>query len=180
MGSIWCDRRITSKITTIVSRTEIQDADRKEIADFVERHWYSTVVVNRGRRFYPHEEQGFVERRDGEIVGLLTNHLEGRLMEILTLNSTLARTGIGSSLMLSAIETARKRGCTRVVLATTNDNLRAIGFYQRLGFRMVAINVGAVDEARKMKPQIPKLGERDVPIRDEIIMELPIEPYLDE
>jgi len=45
---------------------------------------------------------------------------------------------------------------------------------------MVAVNVGAVDEARKMKPQIPKLGERDVPIRDEILMELPIEPYLDE
>ena len=50
---------------------------------------------------------------------------------------------------------------------------------QRLGFRMVAINIGVVDEARKIKPEIPETGERGIPIHDEIAMELRIEPYLD-
>ena len=81
---------------------------------------------------------------------------------------------------LDVIERARKNGCRRIWLTTTNDRLRAIGFYQRLGFRMVAINLGAVDEARKTKPQIPETGERGVEIHDEIVMELKIEPYLDD
>jgi L-amino acid N-acyltransferase YncA len=100
-------------------------------------------------------------------------------MEVLTLNSTLEGAGIGSSLMLNAIEGARKYGCRKIWLTTTNDRLRIIDFYQRLGFRMTAINLGVVDEARKVKPQIPVVGERGVPIHDEVVMELAIEPYLD-
>ena len=101
-------------------------------------------------------------------------------MEILTLNATLEGEGIGSSLMLNAIDRARERDCRKIWLTTTNDLLRAIGFYQRLGFRMVAINIGAVDQARKIKPEIPRSGERGVPIHDEIVMELAIKPYLDD
>lgn len=163
-----------------MARFEIRDADREDVAQFVEKHWHSRLVMSRGRQFYPHQERGFYERHEGQIVALLTYHLDGESMEILTLNSTLAGHGIGSSLMLSAIEIARTCNCSQVALTTTNDNLRAIGFYQRLGFRMVAVNVGVVDEARKIKPEIPELGERGIPIHDEIVMELAIKPYLDE
>lgn len=172
------DRKNCYKAPTM-SRTSIQDSDRPEVRAFTERHWHSVFIMSRGRKFLPEEEQGFIERRDGEIVGLLTYHMEDDTMEILTLNSTQEKAGIGSSLMLSAINTARDGGCERVFLTTTNDNLRAIGFYQRLGFRMVAINLGVVDEARKTKPSIPLTGERGVPIHDEIVMELDIHPYLE-
>ena len=40
-------------------------------------------------------------------------------------------------------------------------------------------NIGVVDEARKIKPEIPETGERGIPIHDEIVMELTIRPYLD-
>jgi ribosomal protein S18 acetylase RimI-like enzyme len=163
-----------------MARFEIRDPDREQIAQFIERHWHSRLVMSRGREFYPHQERGFFEQRGGEIVGLLTYHIDGRDMEILTLNATLEGHGIGSALMLSAIEIARTCNCGVVALTTTNDNLRAIGFYQRLGFRMVQINSGVVDEARKRKPEIPEIGERGIPIHDEIVMELPIKPYLDE
>ena len=162
-----------------MTRFEIRDEDREEVAQFIEKHWHSRLVMSRGRKFYPHQERGFCERRGGQIVGLLTYCQDGDSMEILTLNSTLEGHGIGSSLMLDAIERARQEKCKRICLATTNDNLRAIGFYQRLGFRMVELNLGVVDEARKVKPQIPEVGERGVPIHDEIVMELLIEPYLE-
>lgn len=162
-----------------MSRSRIQSGDRENVAEFVERHWHDRKVMSRGRVFYPHEEEGFIERRDNKIVGLLTYHIADGELEILTLNSTLECAGIGSSLMLNAIEAARKEHCSKVSLTTTNDNLRAIGFYQRLGLRMVAINLGVVDEARKIKPAIPNLGERGVRIQDEIVMELSIKPYLD-
>lgn len=134
--------------------------------------------MSRGQKFFPHKEKGFIERRDNEMVGLLTYHVEDKNMEILTLNSVLEGQGIGSSLMLSAIETARRLGYTQIALTTTNDNLRAIGFYQRLGFRLTAVNLGVVDEARKAKPEIPKTGDRGIPIHDEIVMQLELKPYL--
>ena len=162
-----------------MSRTEIRDSDREEVAEFVERHWRSKIVMSGGKLFYPHKEEGFIERVDGKIVGLLTFRMDNGGMEILTLNATLEGRGIGSSLLLNAIDTARERGCDRLWLTTTNDNLRGIGFYQRLGFRMIQINLGVVDEARKIKPQIPETGERGVPIHDEVVMELRLQPFLD-
>lgn len=162
-----------------MTRSEMKDQDREAVAEFIERHWHSRMVMSRGQAYYPHQEHGFVERRDGAIVGLLTYRVDGKAMEILTLNALLEGQGIGSSLMLDAIETARRMGYERIWLTTTNDRLRAIGFYQRIGFRMVAINLDVVSEARKQKPEIPKTGERGVEIRDEIVMELAIKPYLD-
>lgn len=162
-----------------MARSEIQDIDREELAIFMEKHWHSRMVMSKGKSFYPHQEHGFIERQDGKIVGVLTYHIENYEMEILTLNSLLEGRGIGSSMMLDTIEKARSLEVNRICLTTTNDHLRAIGFYQRLGFRMVSINLGVVDEARKMKPEIPEMGERGIPIHDEIVMELIIQPYID-
>ena len=161
-------------------RSRIQDSEREEIGEFVEKHWLSRMVMSRGRSFYPHQEEGFVERRDDRIAGLLTFRVDQDEMEVLTLNSVLEGAGIGSSLMLDAIEEARTRGCHRIWLTTTNDNIRGLRFYQRLGFRMIAVNTGVVDEARKIKPQIPEVGQDGIAIHDEIVLELRVEPYLDE
>ncbi len=161
-----------------MARSPITDGDREEVAQFIERHWHSKRVMSRGREFYPHLGEGLIERRDGQIVGLLTFHIDADGVELLTLNSVLEGQGIGSALMLDVISVAREKECDRIWLTTTNDNLRAIGFYQRLGFRMTAIHVGVVDEARKIKPEIPLVGERGVEIHDEVVMDLTIEPYL--
>ena len=162
-----------------MARCEIRDGDREEVARFIEQHWQGRVVMSSGKAYYPHQEQGFFERRGGEIVGLLTYHVDEQCMEILTLNSTVEGQGIGSMLMLSAIDSARELGCKKIWLTTTNDRLRVVDFHQRLGFRLTKVKLGVVDEARKVKPQIPLAGERGVPIRDELVMELEIEPYLD-
>jgi N-acetylglutamate synthase-like GNAT family acetyltransferase len=135
--------------------------------------------MSRGKSYYPHQHDGFIERRDGKIVGLLTLRCEGDEMELLTLNSDLEGQGIGSALMLMAIEKARAMTISKLWLTTTNDKLRAIRFYQRLGFRMASVNVGVVDEARKIKPQIPEVGEGGIPIHDEIVLELKIKPSLE-
>lgn len=162
-----------------MSRTEITDSDREDVAAFIRQYWHSDVVMSRGRKFYPHKERGLIERRNGRIVGLLTYHIDDDGMEILTHNAVLEGQRIGTSLMLDAIDKARHEGCPRLWLTTTNANLKALGFYQRLGFRMTAINVGVVDEARKIKPEIPETGEGGIPIHDEIMLELTIQPYLD-
>ena len=55
---------------------------------------------------------------------------------------------------------------------TTNDNLNAIGFYQKRGFELVAVHRGAVNESRKIKPSIPLIGNHGIPLRDEIELEM--------
>lgn len=65
-------------------------------------------------------------------------------------------------------------GCARLWLATTNDTIDAIRFYQRRGLRLITMHAGAVDEARKLKPSIPEVGEYGVPLHDELEFELPL------
>ncbi len=158
-------------------RSPIQDSDRDEIASFIERMWGSTKIMSCDKVYYPHELEGLIERRDSKLAGLLTWHVEGDGLEILTVNSVVPGQRIGTSLVLAAIDEARSRGCRRVWLTTTNDNLRAIGLHQRLGFRMVDVRVSAVDKAREVKPQIPEIGRDGIPIHDEIVLELKVEPY---
>jgi ribosomal protein S18 acetylase RimI-like enzyme len=67
---------------------------------------------------------------------------------------------------------AKTQGCHRLWLITTNDNTHALRFYQRRGFRIVAIHVGAIDESRRLKPEISAVGLDGIPIRDEIELEI--------
>lgn len=57
-------------------------------------------------------------------------------------------------------------------LVTTNDNLNALGFYQKRGFELVKINRNALAETRKLKPNLPLIGMRNIPLRDEIELEM--------
>ena len=57
-------------------------------------------------------------------------------------------------------------------LLTTNDNLNALGFYQKLGLRLVALYPGAVNQARRIKPEIPAVGGNGIPPRDELELEI--------
>ena len=67
------------------------------------------------------------------------------------------------------------RGSTRLWLITTNDNVDALRFYQRRGFRLVAIDRDAVERSRAtLKPGIPRTGLHGIPIRDELTLERPI------
>jgi len=161
-----------------MSRTFIQDQDREQVARFVEQHWLAPQIVCGGQVYFPHKEHGIIDRQDGRIVGLITWRIDAEGMHLLTLNSLVAGAGIGTSLILAAIDSARQAGCRRVWLITTNDMMRAISLYQRIGFRIVGVRVGGVDEARKFKPAIPEVGEGGVAIHDEIVMELRLKPYI--
>ncbi len=62
-------------------------------------------------------------------------------------------------------------GVRRIWLVTTNDNLRALRFYQRRGMRITAVDRGAVDRARAVKPEIPLVGADGIELHDELRLE---------
>ena len=146
----------------------------------MEENWYAPYVCVRDQQYRPHEAEGFIMRREGRMVGLMTYVVQDDAILVLTQNSTEPGTGIGSALVLKMIEEARRLGVGRLWLTTTNDNLKSLGFYQRMGFRMVAVYRDAVTNARKTtKPSIPETGPSGLPIRDEIELELILKPYID-
>jgi len=146
--------------------------DKAWIKDFLAEQWGSEIVIVHGTVFHPHELPGFVAVQTDERLGLATYHITEGECEIVTLNSTHSGLGIGGALIEAVKEQAQEAGCRRLWLITTNDNLDALGFYQRRGFELVKINRHAVDESRKLKPQIPAVGEHGIPLRDEIELEI--------
>jgi ribosomal protein S18 acetylase RimI-like enzyme len=64
----------------------------------------------------------------------------------------------------------RAAGCRQVQLVTTNDNMRALRFYQRRGFRLVALHPGALERSRELKPEIPETGLHGIPLSDELVL----------
>ena len=77
-------------------------------------------------------------------------------------------------LIEAAVDEARRFGCRELLLTTTNDNVDALRFYQRRGFRLAELRPGAVDRARQLKPQIPTAGDYGIPLRDEIDLTRPV------
>jgi ribosomal protein S18 acetylase RimI-like enzyme len=150
----------------------LSPADRDWVARHVAKQWGAEIVVAHCTIYRPAELPGFVVELDGKVAGLVTFHIAGDACEIVTLDSLSEGRGIGTALLEAVKAEAHAAGCRRLWLITTNDNLHALGFYQKRGFRLVAVHPGAVDAAHKLKPEIPLIGNDGIPILDEIELEI--------
>ena len=74
--------------------------------------------------------------------------------------------GAGTRIMDAAEDELRRRGVGKVVVATTNDNVRALNFYQKRGYRLVRLHLDAMDRVRERKPGVPLTGRDGLPLRD--------------
>ncbi|MAS37168.1 MAG: GNAT family N-acetyltransferase [Anaerolineaceae bacterium] len=150
----------------------IEKEDRNWIAQFLDRHWGSTRIVTRGQVYLAHLLPGFIAEQDGEKVGLVTYRIDGEACELMTINSTIEGQGVGTALLEAVKTVAMEEGCKRLWLITTNDNLKALRFYQKRDLHIVAVYPGALDASRKVKPEIPLFGYDGIPLRDEIELEM--------
>ena len=62
-------------------------------------------------------------------------------------------------------------GAARIWLVTTNDNTRALRFYQQWGMDLVDLVRHGVDASRRLKPTIPATGRDGIPLRHELVLE---------
>jgi GNAT superfamily N-acetyltransferase len=153
----------------------VNEGDRPMLAWLIAELWGSEVVAVHGSSLRPADLAGFIAERSHRVAGLLTYQLCGEtMMEIVTLNAIDRREGIGTMLIEAAASKARRLGCREIRLTTTNDNVDALRFYQRRGFRLAEVRPGAVDRARRDKPEIPLVGDYGIPLRDEIDLTLPV------
>jgi ribosomal protein S18 acetylase RimI-like enzyme len=147
-------------------------ADREWIKQQTIEHWSAPIVVTRGQIFQPDELPGFIAERQGRLCGMLTYHIQDLDCEIVTLLSLVEGIGIGSALIEAVRKIASQNRCCKLWLITTNDNLPALRFYQKRGFHLVAVHRHALEATRAIKPGLRQLGMYDIPLRDEIELEL--------
>ncbi len=146
---------------------------RAEIDRLIEREWAGPMVATNGVLHNTSQAEGFVFLSSGQLAGYLLYCLEKGECEVLVLHSLAENRGVGSALLRSAVQKAKQGGCGRLWLVTTNDNVRAVRFYQRFGMELKAVRIGAMDQARaSLKPSIPLIGSDGIPIKHEFEFEM--------
>ena len=151
---------------------EIDNTNRKEVNNFLIEHWFSTNIISRGKIIDGTSLDGFIAYYNNEIVGLVTYLISNDECEILSLDSLKENNGIGTLLLEKVINKAKEKKCKKIFLITTNDNIYALSFYQKRGFTFSNIYIDSMKNSRALKPEIPIIGYNNIPIRDELELEI--------
>ena len=132
------------------------------------------LQARRGELIDVLDGDGLVAWRTQRRAGVLTHRPDGdRRVELSALLAVDRGAGVGAALVRALVELARAAGATEIRVTTTNDNVTALAFYQRLGFRLVELRAGAVDAARRdLKPAIGRTAANGIPMRDELELSL--------
>jgi ribosomal protein S18 acetylase RimI-like enzyme len=149
----------------------LAELPQEQVVDFLRRRWGTTRMVVRGRMHQLDQLPGIAYLEDGQILGMATYRMEGAECELTSINSTVRQRGIGRALLQEVERLAAEAGCTRLWCITTNDNIRAIRFYQMNGLTLCRFYPHALEQARKLKPEIPLTGQDGIPIEHELEFE---------
>jgi len=156
--------------------------DQSWVKRFLVEHWEDSRIVTPYTIHQADQLPGFMaiytgddKLRQGEIVGLITYHIQGNRCEIVSLDSLIEALGIGSALIDSVQRAAKAKDCHCLWLVTSNDNLLALRFYQKRGFQLSHLHRNAMERVRLIKPSVPLIGNDGIPLRDlfELEMVLP-------
>lgn len=150
---------------------KLEECDREWAGQLLTERWGSTRMVIRGVLYDLTTMPGFVAHIDGEPVGLVTHQIANGECEIMSLDSLVEGKGVGTALIDAVRGKAVRHRCRRIRLITTNDNTHALRFYQKRGFRLAAVYLNALEQSRRLKPEIPLVGMDGIPLRDEIELE---------
>ena len=154
---------------------EAAETHRRFIDRQIRESWSGPFVVSKNTLHDTRTHKGFAAVSDGEVIGYILYNLADGDCEITVLESMRERQGVGRALINKVIQVAKEANCRRLWLITTNDNTRAIRFYQIYGFSLLSVHIGAMEKARKLKPNIPLTGNDGLPIDHEFEFELTLE-----
>jgi len=124
-------------------------------------------VIGALRKYMPFDVEGLVwqDAQSGR-QGLISWWVDGRRAEIVSVHAEPPGSGIGTRIMDAADRELRRRGVKTAVLATTNDNVRALSFYIKRGYRLVRLHLDVMDRVRAAKSGVPLTGRNGIPLQD--------------
>lgn len=150
----------------------LTEKDKPWASQLLADRWGSPAIVSRGVLHNVTHLKGYIAKQKDDTIGLITYRIHNNDCEIISLDSLTQKQGVGTALVEEVKREAKSQGSIRVWTITTNDNIEAIRFWQRRGFTLVALHRNALEVSRKLKPEIPLVGNHGIPLRDEIELEL--------
>jgi ribosomal protein S18 acetylase RimI-like enzyme len=166
---IVCDCRTQLELPPVLVR-EATPEDRSRIQELFIADFGHLTIVAFGEVMHADQEQALVAEMRADVAGALAYRRLGDALQVVALatDPLWQRSGVGGYLLAEAQLLAKRQGLSRLVAATSNDNLPALYFYQRHGFRLIDVARDAFAQHLET-PQAP--GFAGIPIRDEIRME---------
>ena len=148
---------------------EANDADRQAARELFDRDFGRTQVVAFDEVMDMDNVPALVAVVNAEPSGALAYRVFGDALHIVALatDPMWQRSGVGSHLIAEAELLARRLKLPRLIVSTTNDNLPALYFYQRRGYRLTHLAPNNVT-AHTHREQA---GFAGIPVRDEIRLE---------
>jgi GNAT superfamily N-acetyltransferase len=165
---IVCTCRPRLELPPVMVR-EATDPDRRAARELFDRDFGRTQIVAYGEVMDLDQIPALVAVMQGECSGALAYRLLGDRLHIVALatDPMWQRSGVGGHLVAEAELLARRLKLTRLVVSTTNDNLPALYFYQRRGYRLTDLVPNSVTEhTHRAQP-----GFAGIPVTDEIRLE---------
>ncbi len=153
---------------------EAKAKDKREIERICDRAWGETEFDVFGKVFDVLRCANVIAESDGRLAGLLSMAVDGGELAVvlLTVYPEYQGIGVGSALLDAAVDAARTRRLPGVKIATTNDNIPALYFYQRSGFVIVEVAAGLAADSHGSA----EAGFAGIPVRDEVRLRRPVEP----
>jgi GNAT superfamily N-acetyltransferase len=141
--------------------------DRERALELFAREFSGRQLIADGEPVDAAQSQLLVAETEGGVMGALAWRRRGGVQHIVALatDPMWQRAGVGGYLLAEAEALARRDRCTRVVVTMTNDNIPALYFYQRRGYRLSAVLQGAVSSHPRNRGLT---GFAGIPVHDEV------------
>jgi ribosomal protein S18 acetylase RimI-like enzyme len=151
-------------LPVLVRESTAADADR--VAAIFRRHFGHTPVIAFGQVVALEDVATLVAEAESEIGAALAWRSLDDALHIVALatDPMWQRAGLAGHLVAETELLARRQGHGRVVATIMNDNIPALYFYQRRGYRVVAVRPDSLADG--VAPEAS--GFAGIPIRDEI------------
>ena len=176
--SVICDCKPHYELPVVLVRPA-EPAEKDATVALYQRDFGHTDLLQFGEIIPLEPLPAFVAEVRGELAGALAYRWMPDAIHIVALatDPMWQRSGVGGQLVEAAEGAARRKGVQRIVVATTNDNLPALYFYQRRGYHISEVVTGAMgaDLARRYPEGV--MGFAGIPVRDEIRLEKPVAPH---
>jgi len=172
--TVTCERHRPHEEPPAFTVRDAGTADRHAIELICDRVWGETELDSFGTTFDVLESTNLIAEVDGELAGLisLTLHRGDQAIVMLSVYPEFQGAGIGTALVREAIARAATGGLPCLKVATTNDDIPSLYFYQRLGFMIYEVDCGVVVDHHGAVMS----GFADIPIRDEVRLRRPVCP----
>lgn len=175
-GELLCPKHVSLEIAAATPRSvgsatieAARPQDYTRIAALAYHFWDEVEVHCFGKTYDITSVPAYVARVGAEIVGAISYAVESERLVIMLLNvlPDSQGLGLGRRLIEAVAEEANRQGLTRVVVATSNDDLPALYLYQRNGFTLTDVLPGEVLRHHGEE----ETGVAGIPVRDEIRLE---------